>query len=148
MITAASLRRWAEQICQLSTGGRAETATALGVTAAITAHRDYALVDPVPDGAKRMRIFDDLKTHSKLDYLDLELLPPGLTLEALQAELGPGRTSVRTSPYAPHDHWFEIQVDGAPGTCDVYASLKDPPTAASTSTMFRLRRNPSPAPRG
>lgn len=146
MITPSTLRTWADRICQLATGGRAEAAQAIGLTSLVE-HKDYALVEPPPAGAERLRIFDDLATHTTLDHLDLELAAPGLTLEALQAAaLGPGETSVRVSAGRAHKRRFWITVDGAPCTCDVYASFKGEPIASSTTTAITLRRNPSPAP--
>lgn len=134
MIDPSTLRTWADRLCQLASGGRAEAAQAIGC----------ALDDPQLPGVERLRIFDDLATHTTLDYLDLELAAPGLTLEELQAALGPGEPSVRVSARSPHKRRFWVTVEGAPCTCDVYATFKDEPTASSTTTAIMLRRNPSP----
>jgi len=145
MITADLLRRWADRLCLLARGGRTETAQQLELASPLVHHKDHALVEPPPAGAARMRIFDDLATHTTLDFVDLELAPPGLTLADLQAQLGPGEPSVRVSPWSAHKQWFKIEVAGAPCTCDVFASFKDAPTATSRTTELMLRRNPSPA---
>jgi len=146
VIDAAGLRRWAERLCELARGGRAEAARALELTARLDAHRDYALVEPPPAGATRLRIFDDLATHTTVDYIDVELAAPGPTLAQLQQALGDGQPAVRVSVTSPHKQWFRIELDGAPCTCDVFAVFDHKPGPTSTATAVTLRRNPSPSP--
>ena len=147
MITAETLHRWAERLCFMTSGGRAEAAALLEVSPRLVDHPDFARVEPPPEGATRLRIFDDLATHTAIDYLDVELVPPGIPLAALEARFGPGEAAVRVSATSPYKQWFRVELEGAPGTCDVFASFPQKPTATSSTTSIMLRRNPSPAPK-
>jgi hypothetical protein len=146
MVTADTLRVWSERLCHLATGGRAAAAALLEVTAPLVDHRDFALVPP-PEGATRIRIFDDLSTHTTIDYIEVQLAPPGILLAALEATFGPGEPSVRVSATSPYKQWFRVELPGAPCTCDVFAEFPTRPSAASSTASIMLRRNPSPAPK-
>jgi hypothetical protein len=140
VITADTLHDWADAICRWTGGGRAE-ATAMVGGALRVERADHASVEPPPEGATRLRIYDDMATHSVLDYLDVELAAPGLSRAELEARFGPGELSPRVSATSPHKLRLRVDPDGTPCTCDVYAVFTDKPQADTRARTVTLRRN-------
>ncbi len=132
-ITPELLLRWAQGLCNTANADRAAALALL------------ALPDPPPPDITRVKIDTDDKTQ-QLRYVAIDIAPPGLSLGALRAVLGPDRDYVRFHAKAPFDQWFPIKVPGAPCTCDVFATFPTKPSAESTSTQLMLRYGPSPAP--
>ena len=146
MITPQLLHTWAQGLCKLPNAGRADAAAMLALPGPIVQHTKFARVEPPPAGVVHLDIYDDPETHTKLRYIQIVLESPGLSLSALEAELGKSKTAVRFHPDSTYDQWFAITVAGAPCTCDVYATFPTEPAASSTATRLMLRYGPSPAP--
>lgn len=131
-ITPELLLHWAQGLCNMP-----------------NADRDSALeliaTPELPPDIRNFHISTDDKTH-QLRHIEIEILAPGISLDALRAVLGPDRDYVRFHPNAPFDQWFPIKVSGAPCTCDVFATFPTKPSADSMSTKLMLRYGPSPAP--
>lgn len=108
---AATLRRWAENVCRIRTTARAE------LVAAVDGHDDTKL----PDGVTWLTLDD---RDVGLGGVWLRFAQGAITRTQFEAVFGRGEGLVRVPATAPAKYMTTVQVSGAPHRCTVIAEYR------------------------
>jgi len=131
----------ARRLGMLATCTRMDAAALFDGDGAVTDRPGFAELTTLPTGVARVRIFEDVKTGSKVEYIEIKLEEPGPSCAELEAELGAGSVVHRFSPGEPYTLGFAVDVEGAPFRATVFAIFLEKPTAATRAARVELRRD-------
>lgn len=122
------LHMWAERLCRAPSGSAEDLLTAIG-----------ASMKPAPLGASEVRV-----RGGEVGIANIELLLPPNTLAKgeLDESFGESRALPSTGPGAAQVISYEVDEEGQPGRCTVFASFGEAPQAGTwvKSVILRLDR--------